>query len=454
LNFCDFLTCNSSNQSKIIASVTILLLAVSLSPQHATAAAADTGQASSAAAAAVAAEAAGLIAGARTTTEFTPTQFHIQTDTGDNRFFKYQTWNGSFRKEVTLKDGSIVGSYGWVDALGILRITEYISDDQGYRITNTQSIDVGKQTPGSSVAPLATTPVPPLAEEESTQAPPTKPPTKPASDPPEITNEIDDQLSFMPILRPYENQVVPVRPYEKQVVPAFVPVAAPAPQNPFFMVRPAVPGVRPFGPRLPHSVIRQLPVRKRRRLRQKFGVKSRPIQTSSNVVDLSSSGAAESRSLPDLKDSFPINNKDDFLILPHSPRRAKKIDARTAVPLRRRFLQKNGEVSARISDGRGRRRGVVIKRRRQKSRGLPATDDVTTNDVTAKTSVNYQTSKTFHREVEDENGARTGEYGYIDPIGVRRVVTYSTGARGSAQAGITKQKENDYVGTNTYFDAI
>ena len=25
------------------------------------------------------------------TTEFTPTQFHIQTDDGENRFFKYQT---------------------------------------------------------------------------------------------------------------------------------------------------------------------------------------------------------------------------------------------------------------------------------------------------------------------------------------------------------------------------
>ena len=75
-----------------------------------------------------------------TTTEFTPTQFHIQTDTGDNRFFKYQTWNGSFRKEVTLDDGSIVGSYGWVDADGYLRITEYVSDANGYRVTKTEKV--------------------------------------------------------------------------------------------------------------------------------------------------------------------------------------------------------------------------------------------------------------------------------------------------------------------------
>ena len=38
------------------------------------------------------------------TTEFTPTQFHIQTDDGENRFFKYQTWSGQFRKEKRLDD--------------------------------------------------------------------------------------------------------------------------------------------------------------------------------------------------------------------------------------------------------------------------------------------------------------------------------------------------------------
>ncbi len=49
------------------------------------------------------------LASALETTEFTPTQYHIQTDEGDERFFRYQTWTGQFRKENRLEDGSVVG---------------------------------------------------------------------------------------------------------------------------------------------------------------------------------------------------------------------------------------------------------------------------------------------------------------------------------------------------------
>ena len=81
------------------------------------------------------------------------------------------------------------------------------------------------------------------------------------------------------------------------------------------------------------------------------------------------------------------------------------------------------------------------------------------NNVEAATaSVNYQTDKTFHHEAVLDNGERHGEYGYIDPIGIRRVVTYTTGpARTTFEepsiGGIIKSKENDYVGPNTYFEA-
>lgn len=36
-------------------------------------------------------------------------QYHIQTDEGDERFFRYQTDNGQFRKEKRLKDGTVIG---------------------------------------------------------------------------------------------------------------------------------------------------------------------------------------------------------------------------------------------------------------------------------------------------------------------------------------------------------
>lgn len=100
-------------------------------------------------------------------------------------------------------------------------------------------------------------------------------------------------------------------------------------------------------------------------------------------------------------------------------------------------------------------RGGRIPMTRQKDSVLENTDD--TEGKNGKLSVNYATSNTFHHENEYENGERSGQYGYIDPIGVRRVVTYTTGSRGSSRKGqsegITKTKENDYYGTNTYFKA-
>ena len=79
-------------------------------------------------------------------------------------------------------------------------------------------------------------------------------------------------------------------------------------------------------------------------------------------------------------------------------------------------------------------------------------NEVETEIEEATSSVNYQTAKSFHKETLLDNGERHGQYGYIDPIGVRRVVNYATGARGTP-GGILKEKENDYVGPNTYFHA-
>ena len=74
--------------------------------------------------------------------EFTPSQYHVQTDDGNQRFFKYQTWSGQYRKETRLDDGSVVGSYGWIDANGILRMYEYIADSKGYRVTKDRAFQV------------------------------------------------------------------------------------------------------------------------------------------------------------------------------------------------------------------------------------------------------------------------------------------------------------------------
>ncbi|XP_028032376.1 uncharacterized protein LOC114244690 [Bombyx mandarina] len=86
-----------------------------------------------------------------------PDQFHIQTDDEDERYFLYQTHNGQYRKERRLKDGSVVGTTGWVGADGFLRLQDYIADDQGYRIYKSKTVYVGQNRPISESLNIAKT---------------------------------------------------------------------------------------------------------------------------------------------------------------------------------------------------------------------------------------------------------------------------------------------------------
>lgn len=71
-------------------------------------------------------------------------QYLIQTDQGPERLFRYQTLTGQFRKEKRLEDGTVTGTYGWVDPNNVLRLYDYISDHLGYRIDRTRLFKVGK----------------------------------------------------------------------------------------------------------------------------------------------------------------------------------------------------------------------------------------------------------------------------------------------------------------------
>lgn len=71
-------------------------------------------------------------------------QYHIQTDEGPERFFRYQTDNGQFRKEKRLQDGTVIGTNAWIDGFGYLRQSDYIADHEGYRILKSKTVLVGK----------------------------------------------------------------------------------------------------------------------------------------------------------------------------------------------------------------------------------------------------------------------------------------------------------------------
>ncbi|XP_011141968.2 uncharacterized protein LOC105184716 isoform X2 [Harpegnathos saltator] len=75
------------------------------------------------------------------------TQYHIQTDEGPERFFRFQTANGQYRKEKRLADGTVIGTEGWLDPLGYLRLKDYIADHEGFRILRSKMVYVGKNRP-------------------------------------------------------------------------------------------------------------------------------------------------------------------------------------------------------------------------------------------------------------------------------------------------------------------
>ncbi|XP_040153666.1 sialidase [Anopheles arabiensis] len=74
-------------------------------------------------------------------------QYHIQTDEGPERYFRYQTDNGQFRKEKRLQDGTVIGTDAWIDASGYLRQNDYIADHKGYRILKSKTVYVGQNRP-------------------------------------------------------------------------------------------------------------------------------------------------------------------------------------------------------------------------------------------------------------------------------------------------------------------
>lgn len=137
----------------------------------------------------------------------TPRQYHIQTDEGPDRYFRFQTYNGQFRKEKRFEDGSVVGTYGWVDPLGLLRLYDYIADTLGYRIVRQRTMKVAPIVePPPQPAPQHFQRRPVTISQKATQSQPatsivTQP--QPVTQPPAVTRPLHPaQLRPVSPLRP------------------------------------------------------------------------------------------------------------------------------------------------------------------------------------------------------------------------------------------------------------
>ena len=320
--------------------------------------------------------------------EFSPDQYHIQTDEGDERFFKYQTWGGQFRKENRLEDGAVVGSYGWVDANNMLRVYDYIADAKGYRIVRTRAIKLGRKRKRKKKL------LDHRGGVDDNVIEPLKVARPPVTRPPPAT-------TFGPGPAPTRH------PRLQRRIGGGKTVAV----QPLFDFTPAE--REDDGPFIDNAPLRET------EFGGKFKLKARG-EGSRTRYDPRAGRVRIPR--PERQRSGGAGG-GRVVHFPSGPGVVR------GGPVAGRTVRRNG------------RRFKVVKRRRKPDPALAQRNSV----------IDYQTGKAFHRESEPgPDGRRRGEYGYIDPFGIRRVVPYETGPGGELERG----KENDFVGDNTYFESV
>jgi hypothetical protein len=323
----------------------------------------------------------------------TPTQYHIQTDEGPERFFRFQTFNGQYRKERRLDDGTVLGSYGWVDPAGFLRMTDYIADGKGYRVLKSRMEYVGvkaipevevkkqKQTPmkHSTRVLVAKNPIFLNALESVVVPQVSKEGPKPTESP------YDTPTTFSPKL--YET----VKPLPKLLFqtptptpsPRFYVRSTPTTQTPQKL--PAVPSASVTA--LPKIYVRSL-VNEFKENNANAGTPKPSVPgafarrpTTQNIFR-----AAETR--PELISILPINRFRPSPLVQNN--------------------QNTGETNAEKID--------VFRNY--------------TTPLRRGTGFVYKIPNQYHQDETQEDGSRMGSFGYVDPFGIRRVIHYNAGRNG------------------------
>ncbi|GBP44406.1 hypothetical protein EVAR_81321_1 [Eumeta japonica] len=311
-----------------------------------------------------------------------PDQFHIQTDEDNERYFLYQTHNGQYRKERRLKDGSVVGTTGWVGADGYLRLQDYIADDQGYRIYKSKTVFVGQNRPiGESLKIAKTAPtdsgfgITPLAKAQHTR--PSFSISSTTSAPP------DSSTVYTPRVYPTEVSVTPPPPSYPSSLSTPNVVVSPnsLDSSTRFDFRPTVPPItaEEASPSpVPNTIDYDSP-------------------NTNSIDDYYNSGSTPYRRL-DVYNPNSYRHADDWL---------------------RRY-----RPNPRLGDG--------------YTPQFPGYDGVAIRE----NGFRYYLPKQYHEEVSGGGDEKTGSFGYVDPFGIRRVIYYNA----APGEGFQVRKNNRYVG--------
>ncbi|KAL0892216.1 hypothetical protein ABMA27_015404, partial [Loxostege sticticalis] len=326
-----------------------------------------------------------------------PDQFHIQTDEDDERYFLYQTHNGQYRKERRLKDGSVVGTTGWVGADGYLRLQDYIADNQGYRIYKSKTVFVGQNRPIGESLKIAKT-APTDSGFGVTPAPPR--PVQRNRGPPRGGTRAP--YSPSPTLAPPS--------------PSFPAEVSVTPPPPSYSTSTPYPSSTPYSTYNPTSTpnVYVSPNSIDSSTKYDFRPTVPPI-TASEAAPPSSPYDYDSSNTNTLDDGYYASDSTQYrrydVFNPNSYRHA---DA---------WLQRQRQ-NVQIGDG----------YRPQ----FPGYDGV----AFRRNGFRYYLPKQYHEEETNAGNEKTGSFGYVDPFGIRRVIYYNT----APGEGFQIRKNNRYVG--------
>jgi hypothetical protein len=315
------------------------------------------------------------------------TQYHIQTDEGPERYFRYQTQSGQYRKEKRLEDGTVIGTYGWVDPNGMLLLRDYIADNAGYRIVRTKKIFVGTDDVGKTSTPVASPPkrVQPVVVVASPSPSPTPavvviPASRPVYRPVVVQPTTSPHLYDHP-----ESASKPqaanfgAHPFYTGDFGEYEPVVGYQKKKTGFLVKPSVYNSNQQQGYLPPSTGNNL----------EYGVRKQPTYA-------------------------PIR-----VYTPEQQEYALKKQAEQAASESYKYQQIKASSSS----------------------SQPSEYDGVS---TTQNGFKYFLPRQYHEE-QGTDSNRAGSYGYVDPFGIRRVVYYNT----SPGQGFQVKKNNRYVGFNS-----
>ncbi|XP_048520779.1 uncharacterized protein LOC109533299 [Dendroctonus ponderosae] len=378
-------------------------------------------------------------------------QYHIQTDEGPERYFRYQTLSGQFRKEKRLEDGTVIGTYAWIDDDGILRQRDYIADHAGYRITKSKNLYVGRNIPVGEAVKLA---------KKYTSSADTLISFKPR--PSGVNNEYNQATQkVIPV-----QHSTPVPPISTAITPCASCAISPTTYKPdvaHFVSSTIGPHVEISNNALPIST--SLPILSSTEaplvditpggISSLLGVLSSTVRPSTTGLPLeylkTSAQAVNDLQFPETSTDKSFSAGVKFAASPYddlpayNERDQNSLDYNSYVnPLNQGVFFQNGPTYPIDRNGHTYRGN---KRFSQSRTGNGYDGQHTEYDGVSVTNdgFRYYIPRAYHEEETNRDNEKSGSFGYIDPFGIRRVIYYNA----KPGQGFQHRKNNRYVG----FDA-